>query len=793
MTIAHNLGFPRIGVARELKWALESYWQGESDRDSLLASAKALRARHWAVQQSAGLDLVPVGDFSLYDQMLDHSAMLGVIPGRFGPVADRVDLDVYFRMARGRAPTGEPAAACEMTKWLDTNYHYIVPELLADQVFRLASEHLFEQVDEAIALGMNPRPVLIGPLTYLWMAKTRGDDFDRLTLLERLLPVYGEILARLKDRGLDWVQIDEPILVIDLPIPWRQAFESAYSRLLANRPKLLLTTYFGPLGDNLHLACRLPVDGLHVDLVRGPEQLDQVVDWLPSTKVLSVGVIDGRNIWRADLSAILDRLEPLHARLADRLWLAPSCSLLHVPVDLEKERDLDPEIRPWMAFATQKIAEVCLLKQALELGRDAVSPALYASDAAAAARRGSPRLQRPDVRERARTVDAAMTRRHSPYAERAKAQRARFDLPLYPTTTIGSFPQTQEIRAARRDHKAGRLDSDAYAAAMREQIAQAVRAQESYGIDVLVHGEAERNDMVEYFGEQLDGFVFTGNGWVQSYGSRCVKPPVIFGDVARPAPMTVEWTRYAQSLTARPMKGMLTGPVTILQWSFVRDDQPRAETCLQIALGLRDEVLDLEQAGIGIIQIDEPAFREGLPLRRAAWQAYLDWAVRCFPRRRRRGRGRDPDPHAHVLLGVQRHHRRHCGPGRRRHHDRDRPLRHGVAGGLLRLRLPERNRPRRLRHPFTQRGARRGHGRADAQGRRAHPPRTALGQPRLRPEDPRLAGGRCLVAQHGRGRTRTARHPGANQLRRLAENPVPDREGCSSAFKEPRPEHSRVM
>jgi 5-methyltetrahydropteroyltriglutamate--homocysteine methyltransferase len=630
MTIAHNLGFPRIGVARELKWALESYWQGASDRAALLATAKDLRERHWAIQRTAGLDQVPVGDFSFYDQMLDHSALFGVVPARFGTVTGPVDLDTYFRMARGRAPTGEPAAACEMTKWLDTNYHYIVPELQADQVFRLASDQLFDEVEEARALGLAARPVLIGPLTFLWMAKTRGGRCDRLDLLERLLPVYGEVLARLKGQGVEWVQVDEPILVLDLPIAWRQAFELAYTRLTANRPKLLLTTYFGALEDNLQLACRLPVEGLHVDLVRAPAELERIVDWLPATKVLSAGVIDGRNVWRADLAAILDRLEPVQARLGERLWIAPSCSLLHVPVDLDQEDRLDEEIRDWMAFAAQKIGEVSTLKKALEQGRESVAEALDASAAAATARRTSVRLTRSDVRGRAAAVDERMARRRHPYPERAPAQQARFGLPGYPTTTIGSFPQTQAIRAARRDHKSGRLDDAAYAAAMREQIAIAVRAQESYGIDVLVHGEPERNDMVEYFGEQLDGFVFTRNGWVQSYGSRCVKPPVIFGDVARPAPMTVEWTRYAQSLTERPMKGMLTGPVTILQWSFVRDDQPRAETCLQIALALRDEVLDLEQAGIGIVQIDEPAFREGLPLRRAQWRDYLDWAVRCF-------------------------------------------------------------------------------------------------------------------------------------------------------------------
>ncbi len=761
MAIAHNLGVPRIGVGRELKWALESYLKGEQGPERLLAIGRALRARHWRLQQEAGLDQVPVGDFSLYDQVLDHSAMLGVVPERFGPFGARVDLDTYFRMARGRAPKGEPAAACEMTKWFDTNYHYIVPELRADQVFRLASGKLFDEVEEARALGLTPRPVLIGPLTYLWLAKTRGGDFDRLVLLERLLPVYGEILARLKGQGVDWVQIDEPILVLDLPTDWRLAFESAYSQLTGNRPKLLLTTYFGALGDNLHRACHLPVDGLHLDLVRAPEQLERVIDWLPGTKVLSVGIIDGRNVWRADLSGILDRLEPLHARLGERLWVAPSCSLLHVPVDLEQEdwsgcgdprldglrdpedrRGLRHQSRHW-SRAARPLPKPCA--QAMPPSRRvAVPPGSSAPMCAGAPQRSM--TPRPGVKV--------------VYAARAEVQQARFGLPPYPTTTIGSFPQTQEIRAARRDHKSGQLDDSGYAASMREQIAIAVQAQESYGIDVLVHGEPERNDMVEYFGEQLDGFVFTRNGWVQSYGSRCVKPPMIFGDVARPAPMTVDWTRYAQSLTERPMKGMLTGPVTILQWSFVRDDQPRAATCLQIALALRDEVQDLEQAGIGIIQIDEPAFREGLPLRRADWPGYLEWAVRCFRIASCGVAGRDPDPHAHVLLGVQRHHRRHRGSGRRCHHHRDRPFRHGTAGRLLRLRLSQRDRPRRLRHPFAQRGADRGHDRTDAQGRRAHPARAALGQSRLRTQDPWLAGGRGIAAQHGGSGAPAARNGG---------------------------------
>ncbi|MFA5529838.1 MAG: 5-methyltetrahydropteroyltriglutamate--homocysteine S-methyltransferase [Thiohalomonadaceae bacterium] len=630
MSIAHTLGFPRIGAQRELKWALESYWKGESTREALQATARALRERHWRLQQSAGMAQVPVGDFSLYDHVLDHSVMFGAVPPRFGAVEGEVDLDTYFRMARGRAPSGAPAHACEMTKWFDTNYHYLVPELRQGQRFRLASSKLFDEVTEAQALGLTPHPVLIGPLTWLWLGKVKGEPFDKLALLDDLLPVYGEILARLKRQGVTWVQMDEPILVLDLPYDWQRAFESAYTRLAANRPSVLLATYFGALEDNLKLACQLPVDGLHVDLARAPGQLASVADWLPGHKVLSAGVIDGRNVWRADLDALLLTLEPLHARLGARLWLAPSCSLLHVPMDASDEAQLDDEPRAWLAFAVQKLDELRTLRRALDEGRDAVAEALAANAATVAARRACARLCRPEVRARLAAADAAMERRRGPYPIRAEAQRQRFRLPLYPTTTIGSFPQTAEIRAARRDFKAGRLDADAYRAHMREAIACAVKKQEDYGLDVLVHGEAERNDMVEYFGEQLDGFAFTANGWVQSYGSRCVKPPILYGDVARPAPMTVEWARYAQSLTARPMKGMLTGPVTILNWSFVRDDQPRADTCRQLALAIRDEVLDLERAGIGIIQIDEAALREGLPLRKAQWQAYLDWAVGAF-------------------------------------------------------------------------------------------------------------------------------------------------------------------
>ncbi len=630
MTIAHNLGFPRIGAQRELKRAVEAYWAGQLDRTGLERTGRELRARHWAVQAGAGLDLLPVGDFSWYDQVLDMSALLGVVPPRFGWLDDTVDLDTYFRMARGRAPTGADVPACEMTKWFDTNYHYIVPEFGADQSFRLASNRLFDEVSEAVALGYKVKPVLVGPLTYLWLGKTKGTEFDKLTLLDHLLPVYGEILDRLGAQGVDWVQIDEPILALDLPLSWKNAFESAYARLQQPGLKRLLATYFGALEDNTALACRLPVDGLHVDLVRAPEQLAAVLDQLPAYKVLSAGVVDGRNIWRADLEKCLDILSPLKERLGERLWIAPSCSLLHSPVDLALEDKLDGELKLWLSFATQKTSEVVVLKRALNGSRDMVAEQLDASREANMGRHRSERIHRVDVQARAAAMTAGIAERDHPYPVRRIAQQQRLALPLFPTTTIGSFPQTTRIRNARRDYKAGQITLSEYTERMREEIAYAVRKQEELDLDVLVHGEAERNDMVEYFGELLEGFAFTSNGWVQSYGSRCVKPPVIFGDVSRPKPMTVDWTIYAQSLTARPMKGMLTGPVTILQWSFVRDDQPRSQTALQIALALRDEVCDLEKSGIGVIQIDEPAFREGLPLRKKHWQEYLDWAVRAF-------------------------------------------------------------------------------------------------------------------------------------------------------------------
>ncbi|MGR9087901.1 MAG: 5-methyltetrahydropteroyltriglutamate--homocysteine S-methyltransferase [Gammaproteobacteria bacterium] len=621
----HNLGFPRIGGNRELKFALERYWRSDIDQEELLKVGADIRQRHWRLQASSGLDLIPVGDFSYYDHVLDTSLMLGVIPERFGSTAG---LDTYFRMARGQASDGKPYRACEMTKWFDTNYHYLVPEVNPNQQFALSNNTLFDETAELISLGYQPKPVLLGPLTWLWLAKATR-DFNKLDLIDRLLPVYGEILHRLAEQGVAWVQIDEPILVLDLPSAWRTAFEQVYNRLQSAKVKLLLATYFGDLGEQTSFACRLPVAGLHVDLVRAPEQLTAVLDNLAGHKVLSLGLIDGRNIWRTDLTAALATVAQIRQRFQGEFWLAPSCSLLHVPIDLETETALNPTIKPWLAFARQKLTELEVLRLALE-EPEAAEPDLRVSSKAIRSRRESPLIHKPEVQAALAKIDAAMAQRRSPFPARREQQRIKLNLPLYPTTTIGSFPQTPEIRKARADFKRGLLNEADYTRQMQQAIEFCVREQEQLGLDVLVHGEAERNDMVEYFGEQLDGFVFTANGWVQSYGSRCVKPPIIVGDVSRSKPMTVRWSQYAQSLTPKPMKGMLTGPVTILNWSFVRDDQPRSATACQLALAIREEVNDLETAGIPIIQIDEAAFREGLPLRRSHWQAYLDWAVRAF-------------------------------------------------------------------------------------------------------------------------------------------------------------------
>ncbi|WP_455893943.1 5-methyltetrahydropteroyltriglutamate--homocysteine S-methyltransferase [Pseudomonas palmensis] len=632
MALAHSLGFPRIGRDRELKKAQEAFWKGELDEAGLRAVGSELRKAHWALQRQAGIQLLPVGDFAWYDQVLTHSLMFGVVPERFRPQHGKATLQTLFGMARGVSDSCCGGAhAQEMTKWFDTNYHYLVPEFSADQQFSLGWEQLFEEVAEARALGHDVKPVVIGPLTYLWLGKTKGGDFDKLELLERLLPLYGEIFQRLAAQGVEWVQIDEPILALDLPQAWKNAFERAYNLIQRDPLKKLVATYFGGLEENLGLAANLPVDGLHIDLVRAPEQYPTILDRLPAYKVLSLGVVNGRNVWRCDLDKALAVLRHAHERLGERLWVAPSCSLLHSPVDLGREDALDAELKSWLAFAVQKCEEVAILAHALDQPEAApVVQALARSRAVQASRAASTRIHKPAVQARVAAISEKDSQRHSPFATRIARQRARLNLPLLPTTTIGSFPQTGSIRLARQSFRQGKLSEGQYVEAMHSEIRHAVQVQERLGLDVLVHGEAERNDMVEYFAEQLDGYVFTRFGWVQSYGSRCVKPAVIFGDLSRPHAMTVEWIRYAQGLTDKVMKGMLTGPVTLLMWSFPREDVSREVQARQLALAIRDEVVDLEAAGIKIVQIDEAAFREGLPLRRAQWQQYLDWATEVF-------------------------------------------------------------------------------------------------------------------------------------------------------------------
>ncbi|WP_278930021.1 5-methyltetrahydropteroyltriglutamate--homocysteine S-methyltransferase [Pseudomonas qingdaonensis] len=632
MALAHSLGFPRIGRDRELKKAQEAFWKGELDEAGLRAVGSELRKAHWALQRQAGIQLLPVGDFAWYDQVLTHSLMFGVVPERFRPQHGKATLQTLFGMARGVSDSCCGGAhAQEMTKWFDTNYHYLVPEFSADQQFSLGWEQLFEEVAEARALGHDVKPVVIGPLTYLWLGKTKGGDFDKLELLERLLPLYGEIFQRLAAQGVEWVQIDEPILALDLPQAWKNAFERAYNLIQRDPLKKLVATYFGGLEENLGLAANLPVDGLHIDLVRAPEQYPTILDRLPAYKVLSLGVVNGRNVWRCDLDKALAVLQHAHERLGERLWVAPSCSLLHSPVDLGREDALDAELKSWLAFAVQKCEEVAILAHALDQPEAApVVQALARSRAVQASRAASTRIHKPAVQARVAAISEKDSQRHSPFATRIARQRARLNLPLLPTTTIGSFPQTGSIRLARQSFKQGKLSEGQYVEAMHSEIRHAVQVQERLGLDVLVHGEAERNDMVEYFAEQLDGYVFTRFGWVQSYGSRCVKPAVIFGDLSRPHAMTVEWIRYAQGLTDKVMKGMLTGPVTLLMWSFPREDVSREVQARQLALAIRDEVVDLEAAGIKIVQRDEAEFREGLPLRRAQWQQYLDWATEVF-------------------------------------------------------------------------------------------------------------------------------------------------------------------
>ncbi|MCZ6734921.1 MAG: 5-methyltetrahydropteroyltriglutamate--homocysteine S-methyltransferase [Planctomycetota bacterium] len=635
MPAASNLGFPRIGRKRELKKALESYWSGACGVSELEAVGAELRKANWRLQRDAGIDHIPSNDFSFYDHVLDTCAMVGAVPDRYAWKASCVDLDTYFAMARGiqDESTGRDVIAMEMTKWFDTNYHYIVPEFAADQKFTLASTKAIDEFNEAKGIGVQTRPVLLGPLSFLMLGKTKDPAVEPLDLLDHLVGVYEEVLTRLGESGAEWVQMDEPCLVLDLDAKQLSAYQQAYTRLrsAAGDLKILLATYFGDLGESLDTTAALPVDGLHVDLIRSPDQLDELLQRLPQRMVLSAGVVDGRNVWVNDLARSLAVLERIQSSVGpDRLIVAPSCSMIHVPIDLGLETQLDTEVHDWLAFAEQKLDEIVGLTRAMREGRDAVSDLLTESRRRIDSRRRSSKVHRQDVKDRAAGIRPGDASRASPFSQRRLLQKQKLGLPRFPTTTIGSFPQTPEMRTNRASLRNGKITREQYERFLEAEIAETIRFQEEIGLDVLVHGEPERNDMVQYFGEQLTGFAFTQQAWVQSYGSRYVRPPIIYGDVSRPQPMTVRWATYAASLTDKPIKAMLTGPITMLQWSFVRDDQPRRDTARQIALAVRDEVGDLEAAGIRVIQIDEPAIREGLPLRRHDWPAYLEWAVECF-------------------------------------------------------------------------------------------------------------------------------------------------------------------
>ena len=628
MNTFHLSGYPRVGAKRELKFAVEAYWKGAKSEAELQETAAEIRRLNWDTQKAAGADLVPVGDFSFYDHVLDLLCTLGGIPSRFGFDAANLTLEQYFQLARGNATQ----MAMEMTKWFDTNYHFIVPEWSADTSFKVNAKNLIAQIKEAKAQGHDIKPTLVGPITLTYLGKKKEDFGCRIekVLLPKLLPAYAQLLRELAAEGVDWIQIDEPILATDVAQVWLDAFAPVYKELANTGVRIILGTYFAGVAEHVKLLGSLPVHGVHIDCVRAPEQLAVFAEQFPTNKVLSVGLIDGRNVWKANLTQVIDTLEPVKAKFQNNLWIAPSCSLLHSPQDLAVEEKLNGEIKSWMAFAAQKLVELGVVKRALEHGKDSVAAELKASDAAAADRTTNKLIHNDAVKARLANLPKGADQRKSPFAERIKAQQAWMNLPILPTTTIGSFPQTTEIRHARAAFKKGELSAADYDAAMKKEIAYCVEVQEKLNIDVPVHGEAERNDMVEYFGEQLQGYCFTQFGWVQSYGSRCVKPPIIFGDVSRPNPMTVYWSTYAQSLTKRPMKGMLTGPVTMFKWSFVRNDIPLSEVAKQIALALNDEVLDLEKAGIKVIQIDEPAIREAMPLKKSQWKEFLDWACESF-------------------------------------------------------------------------------------------------------------------------------------------------------------------
>jgi 5-methyltetrahydropteroyltriglutamate--homocysteine methyltransferase len=636
--LTHNLGYPRIGSQRELKKASENYWAGKSTLKNLVQVGKNIREENWLLQKKLNIDLIPSNDFSFYDQVLDMSLTVNAIPERYHEVIlnkNNSEIDLYFAMARGYQKDGLDITAMEMTKWFDTNYHYIVPEFHENQLFKLFSTKVIDEFYEAKQLGIITKPVLIGPVSYLLLGKEKEEGFDKIDLIKNLLPVYIEILNKLDKLDVQWVQFDEPFLALDLTEKEKKAFSYAYSVIKREFPSLktLVATYFEGLHENTSLAASLPVCAIHIDLVRNHEQLDSLLSIIPEHMSLSLGVIDGRNIWINDYTKSLTYIENAISRLTKtRVMIAPSCSLIHSPCDLDMETDEDillPEIKQWMSFAKQKLGEISELNEIAE-SNNRLSETFIKNQEAIEDRRTSSLIHDTHIKKRVMAITDGDAKRKNVFAIRKKKQQAHLKLPQFPTTTIGSFPQTSEVRTWRAKLKKGELSEKEYYSLLKTETEEVIRWQEEVGMDVLVHGEFERNDMVEYFGEQLKGYVLSKNGWVQSYGSRCVKPPIIFGDVSRPKPMTVFWSVYAQSLTSLPVKGMLTGPVTILQWSFVRDDQPRSETTFQIALAIRDEVNDLEKAGIKIIQIDEPAIREGLPLRKSNWQNYLEWAIKAF-------------------------------------------------------------------------------------------------------------------------------------------------------------------
>lgn len=635
--LKNNLGYPRIGSRRELKKACEAYWTGKISQSELLETGRQIRLHNWQLQQQAGIDLIPSNDFSLYDHVLDLSLTVGAIPARYQEILNanpqNNSLDVYFSMARGYQKDGLDIKALEMTKWYDTNYHYLVPEFTKNQIFSLSSDKVFNEFNEAKSAGILTKPVLLGPVSYLLLGKEKEANFHRLELLPRLLSVYYDIIERLTQQGAVWIQFDEPCLALDLTYKEKDALRTAYGTIRTRFPqlKIMLATYFDGLRDNLLVASLLPVCTLHVDLVRFPSQFDNLLTAIHEPMSLSLGIVDGRNVWKNDYTRSLTFIQKAIDKLGEaRVMIAPSCSLLHTPCDLELEKDetrLPSEIKQWMAFAKQKLQEINDLHLIATQGNGEI---WAQNKAAIESRRTSQLIHKPHVKQRVDALNEADTQRKSPFSNRQHLQKALLQLPIFPTTTIGSFPQTDAIRQLRARYKSGEISPQHYEEIIENHTKEAIKWQEEIGLDVLVHGEFERNDMVEYFGELLEGYAFTQNGWVQSYGSRCVKPPIIYGDIERPQPMTVRWATYAQSLTSKPVKGMLTGPITILQWSFVRDDQARSETMFQLALAIRDEVLDLEKAGIRIIQIDEAALREGLPLRKSDRQAYLDNSVKAF-------------------------------------------------------------------------------------------------------------------------------------------------------------------